>query len=300
MRSTATLICTLGHAATTDELLGLGVTPAHLRTAVQGGAILRAARGVYLCAHADREQRGAATAHARISCVSALRRARVWAGLDLSLHLQVPAHASGTRPGLDRSGQSIRYHWAHPRFPGSDERSWLVSPMEAVWQAIHCLDEEHAIACLESAVHEGFLTVDQVRELCRQAPARLADGIRELEFTSGSGMETIVRRRLRHAGYSVVAQVHVDGIGDEDLVVEDCVAIETDGEKWHGPDRFHADRIRDLKTEGLGRRAIRLTHDQIFYEWDTTLAAIARVVEDAQRARSGRLGRLLVRIDDPL
>lgn len=300
MRSTATLICTLGHAATTDELLGLGVTPSHLRTAIVRGAIVRAARGVYLCSHADGDQWNAAAAHGRISCLSALRRARVWAGIDRSLHLQLPSHASGTRPGLDRSGQPIRYHWADPRFPGATRRSWLVSPMEAVWQAIHCLDEEHAIACLESAVHEGFLTIDQVRELCGRAPARLARGVQELEFTSGSGLETIVRRRLRHAGYSVVAQVHVGGIGDEDLVVEDCVAIETDGEKWHGPDRFSADRTRDLKTEALGRRSIRLTHDQILYEWETTLVAIARVVEDAQRGRSHRFGRILTRLDDPL
>ncbi len=284
----------------TDELLRLGVTPPQLRTAIAHGTVVRAARGIYLCAHADRDQRDAAAAHGRISCLSALRRANVWAGIDRSLHLQLPGHATGTRPVLDRGGQRIRYHWAQPRFPGTTERSWLVSPMEAVWQAIHCLDEENAIACLESAVHEGFLTIAQVRQLCAQAPVRLAGGIRELEFTSGSGMETIVRRRLRHVGYSVVAQVKVAGIGDEDLVVEDCVAIETDGEKWHGPDRFHADRIRDLKTEALGRRSIRLTQDQVLYEWETTLAAIARVVTDAQREQSRRFGRLLTRRDDPL
>lgn len=300
MRTTATIICTLGHSATTDELFRRGSTPALLRAAIQSGAIVRAARGVYVCGHADRDQRTAAAAHGRISCLSMLRRANVWAGLDRSLHLQLSAHATGRRLVLDRGGQAIRYHWAHSRFSGGTPRSWLVSPMEAVWQAIHCLDEEHAIACLESAAHEGFLTIDQVRELCGQAPARLARGIRELEFTSGSGMETIVRRRLRHAGYSVVAQVKVAGVGDEDLVVEDCVALETDGEKWHGPDRFQADRTRDLKIEGLGRRSIRLTHDQVLYEWETTFAAIVRVVEDAKRERSRRFGRVIIRLNDPL
>lgn len=300
MRSAATIICALGHAATTDELLQRGIRPSQLRTAVQSGVVVRAARGAYLCVHADGDQRDAAASHAQIGCLSALRRANVWAGMDRSLHLQLPPHAAGSRPVRGPSGRTIQYHWAHPRFPGEAERSWLVSPMEAVWQAIRCLDEEHAIACLESAVHERFLTVDQVLELCRQAPARLHRGIREMEFTSGSGMETVVRRRLRHAGYRVVAQVRVAGIGDEDLVVEDCVALETDGEKWHGPDRFHADHIRDLKTEGLGRRSIRLTHHQVFNEWETTFAAIARVVADAQRVRSGRFGRVIIGRGDPL
>jgi len=134
-------------------------------------------------------------------------------------------------------------------------------------------------------VHEGHLTVAEVEEICRAAPARLQPGIREMEFTSDSGLETITRRRLRHAGFTVEAQVRVNGLGDEDLVVEGCVALETDGEKWHGPNRFQADRDRDLIAEGLGRRTLRLTHQHVMFEWPTTLAIIERVVFDAKRAR---------------
>ncbi|MBG6056876.1 very-short-patch-repair endonuclease [Cryobacterium sp. MP_M5] len=300
MRSAASVICSLGHVATTAELRRRGVSPGALRDALAGRAVTRAVRGVYVCAHADPDQRTATAAFGRISCLSALRRAGVWTGLDRSLHLQLAPHAHGDRPTTDRNGRPIRYHWAIPRFPDSLERSWLVSPMEAVWQAIRCLDEENAIACLESAVHEGLITVDEVRRVCARAPARLQRGIRELEFTAGSGMETIVRRRLRHAGYTVVAQVRVTGVGDEDLLVEDCVALETDGEKWHGPDRFHADRNRDLKTEGLGRRALRLTHDQVMYDWETTFLSIKRVVDDAKREQTRRFGRVILRADDPL
>ena len=187
-------------------------------------------------------------------------------------------------PAWDGAGDAPRY---------STGRCWLVEPVEAVWRAIHCLDEENAIACLESAVHEGYITKDELWMICARAPERLHAGIREIELTADSGQETIVRRRLRHAGYSVVAQESLPDLPAQDLVVEDCVDLETDGKKWHGPDRFQADRDRDLIYEGLGRRVLRLTQRHILHEWESTFLVIKRVVEDAQREQQRRAGRSL-------
>ncbi|MCI4656427.1 type IV toxin-antitoxin system AbiEi family antitoxin domain-containing protein [Cryobacterium zhongshanensis] len=296
----ATFLCGFGHASTTAELRRFGVTAARVRAASADGTIERVARGSYVCPHAGRDQRDAAAVHAQVTCLSALESARVWTGLPHdALHLQVPPNGRGKRPSRTSDGRVIVYHWAAPRYPDR-ARSWLVGSMEAVWQAMRCLDEERAIACLESAVHEGVLTRAEVGVLCRAAPARLQPGIRELEFTADSGLETIVRRRLRHAWYAVVAQVRVHDIGDEDLLVEDCVALEIDGARWHGAERFHPDRIRDLKTEALGRRSIRLTHDQILFEWETTFLAIRRVVDDALSVRALHVGPLLFAKHDPL
>ncbi|KFF59785.1 hypothetical protein JF66_08920 [Cryobacterium sp. MLB-32] len=289
------LLCSLGHVASTAELRLRGATATDIRGALASGMIARVSRGTYACAHVDPQQNVAAANHARIACLSALRRASVWAGLDLSLHLALPPGARGTgytshpRPAEGPEGQNIHYHWGLPRFD-EGARSWLVSPMEAVWQAIHCLDEEHAIACLESAVHEKFLTVDEVRRICAHAPARLQRGIREMEFTADSGLETVTRRRLRHVGYRVEAQVRIGRPGSapmpaEDLVVEDLVALEIDGAEWHGSERFHPDHDRDLQTAGLGRPTLRLTFVQIMFEWPTTLATVDRTVADARRAR---------------
>ncbi|MGO4103582.1 hypothetical protein AB4Y63_06485 [Leifsonia sp. YAF41] len=214
-----------------------------------------------------------------------MRRAGVWAGLDQSLHLQLPPNShSALRPAHDHAGRLIRYHWAPAKFGSAGEKSWLVNPMEAAWQAIHCLDEEHAIACLESAVHENYLTEQQVRRIGAHAPRHLQQGIREMEFTSDSGQETIARRRLRRVGFQVVAQERIRGLHyREDLVVDDCVALETDGKKWHGPDRFEPDRHRDIVFAGFGRVSLRLTQRLILREWPSTLAAIERTVRDAQR-----------------
>lgn len=171
---------------------------------------------------------------------------------------------------------------------------WIVTPLQALWQAMHCLDEEDAIAAMESAIHEGVLGTDEVMLLTIHAPRRLADGIGRLVPDSGSGNETIVRLRLQRAGYSVVSQGVVPGMGHQDLVVEDCVGIEVDSREWHGPEQFAPDRDRSLLAEGLGRRTLRLRPSHIHDSWDRTLAVIDRAVTDAMAVRGHRRERRLV------
>ncbi|WP_104083241.1 type IV toxin-antitoxin system AbiEi family antitoxin domain-containing protein [Cryobacterium sp. Y11] len=295
------LICSLGHVATTDELFRSGVSAREIRAALHLGLIARAARGTYVCEHADAEQRQAAALHAQIACVSAVHRSDVWCGVDSALHLMRPADARGggetARPSADPSGRSLHFHGAKPRFALAGT-SWMVDPVEAVWQAIHCLNEEHAIACLESALHLKFLTASQVHHLCVLAPARLQPGIREMEDTADSGLETLTRRRLRHRGFAVVAQARVGSIY-EDLVVDDCVALEIDGRQWHGATKFISDYDRDLMVEGLGRRTLRLSYRHIMYEWETTLATIERTVADARWVRDRHRGRQLRGQNEP-
>jgi very-short-patch-repair endonuclease len=178
----------------------------------------------------------------------------------------------------------------------------MVDPVEAVWQAIHCLDEENAIACMESALHLKFITRAELHGLCMLAPARLQPGIRQMEETADSGLETLVRRRLRHHGFTVVAQGQVGtfaGSIREDLVVEDCVALEIDGRQWHGVAKLGSDYDRDLMVEGLGRRAIRLSYRQVMFDWQTTLATIERTVADALRLRNRRRGRRIDGQNEP-
>ena len=174
-----------------------------------------------------------------------------------------------------------------------------ITRMEALWTAIRCLPEEDAMAALESAIHLGFLSEDQVRFLYASAPRRLNDGVCRIIATSESGNETIVRMRLERAGFAVVSQGRVPGIGRNDLVVEDCVDIDVDGRRWHGEDRFAIDRDRDIHVEGLGRRVIRLRASHIHASWPHTLEVITRVVADARRERDRRFGRVIVRESDP-
>ncbi len=286
------VLCALGHVASLQSLTSRGISSGQLRRSVTTGRIQRLRRGVYGCGHLDERIARAAAIGGALTCVSVLRAHGVWAGHSLRLHIQLPPTSSAM------PDPTARFHWALPRFglrsPGE------ATPLQSLWQALHCLDEENAIAAMESAMWTGFLRPEQIGQLALHAPRRLHDGIRRMVTNSGSGNETIVRLRLERAGFTVVAQGHVPGMGHQDLVVDDCVGIDVDGRAWHeGDDRFATDRDRDVQAEGLGRHSLRIRTAHIFQTWPHTLAVIERAVADARRDRERRHGRVLVGLGDP-
>ncbi len=285
-------MCTLGHIATTKQLAREGISAFRIARAIEAGRIRRLRRGVYGCTHVSRLMARAASVGGALTCVSILREAGVWAGNSRTLHIQLP-------PGTAKpSAPDITAHWESPRFPMKSK--WRAGRLQSIWRAIHCLDDENAIATLESALHLGFLSSSEAERIAVHAPRRLRPGIDNLETNSGSGNETIVHRRLQAAGYSTTAQAHVPGMGHEDLLIEQCVGLDVDGREWHGEDRYEIDHARDLHVEGLGRHVLRISTSQIHVTWPSTLAVIERVVNDAIRERDRRRGRIVVRFDDPL
>jgi very-short-patch-repair endonuclease len=285
-------MCTLGHIATTRQLADCGISAFHIRAAVEAGRVIRLRRGIYGCPHLSEPTARAVRVAGALTCVSILREAGVWAGNSRTVHVQLA-------PGTARPGSlEITPHWELPRFPM--ETKWRAGPVQAMWRAIHCLDGENAIAALESALHLRFLSKADALRLALHAPRRLHPDVDTLDSNSGSGNETIVRRRLQAAGYSVETQAYVPGMGHEDLLVENCVGLDIDGRQWHGEDRYEIDHARDLQVEGLGRHVLRISTSQIHVTWPTTMAVIERVVNDAVRERDRRTGRVVVSSNDPL
>lgn len=173
--------------------------------------------------------------------------------------------------------------------------------MQALWQAMYCLDAEHAIAAMESAIHEGFLTEQEVARLSLFAPRRLLADIHQIVPNSGSGNESVVRLRLIHAGHSAEPQSTVPGLGHQDLLVDGCLGLEIDSHAWHDSDNQRAiDYDRDLHAAGLGRPTLRIRPTHIYSSWPVTLAAIERAAIDAARSMKNRLGPIIVQPGDPL
>jgi very-short-patch-repair endonuclease len=290
MHELSAFVCSRGHLAATRDLTRAGFPRERLTEAITRRELWRPRRGTYACLHIDVELAFVAGVGGALTCVSALKRLGVWSGFDIRLHLQLAATHGRMPLTIDPHGRLPRVHWHNPEF-GMTTR-WLVSPREALWQALHCLDHENALAALESAAHGGVLGSAEVAHLAGLAPKRLIDDLPDLNFGSGSGYESIVRFRLIKHGFQVQSQAHVPGLGHQDLLVEDIVGLEVDGKSFHDTeDQFALDRDRDLHAAALGRTTLRLRPAHVTRDWELVLAAIERLVADGRRASEYRTYR---------
>lgn len=94
-----------------------------------------------------------------------------------------------------------------------------------------------------------------------------------LEEPFDSLLEQQVYLRLRERGYSVVAQQRVHGLRIDLVVLGDRsrLAVECDGESWHGPERYARDMARQRDLERCGWRFFRLTASEFSRDPEASL-----------------------------
>lgn len=91
-----------------------------------------------------------------------------------------------------------------------------------------------------------------------QNPRRVMEKVENAESLCESQFEKDVLRMIIARGYQVRPQVKV-GRYRIDLVVEgltNCLAVECDGDQWHGPDRWEEDMLRQQTLERAGWRLL--------------------------------------------
>ncbi|WP_280771833.1 AAA domain-containing protein [Salipaludibacillus daqingensis] len=123
---------------------------------------------------------------------------------------------------------------------------------------------------LYHSVDSEDLSVDDLRYrligYCKQ-PNRINEEIENLEELCDSPFEIDVLRMIVAKGYKVTPQVKV-GRYRIDLVVEgigDRLAIECDGERWHGPEKFDEDMQRQESLERSGWKFWRIRGREFYF-----------------------------------
>jgi very-short-patch-repair endonuclease len=109
-----------------------------------------------------------------------------------------------------------------------------------------------------------------------QNPARVDDATRAVEDRFDSDFERDVYRQLTVRGYRVKVQ-HRVGRFRIDLVIEGRrgrLAVELDGDAYHGPDRWEADRNRQAVLERLGWTFHRIRGSAYYRDPDAALASL--------------------------
>lgn len=249
---------------TTAELLAVGASENRLRRAVADGDFLRLRSGWYARPDADPSVVEAVSSGGVLGCVSALAFHGVWTAPGYpALHVRrSKALQDGVRPGCRGVGS--------PR-----PTVTAVDPVSiALGCAVRCMSAEDWIAACDSVLHLRLADrADIVAELGPQGRGLLD----RCEPRAESGTESLVRVRLRAMGFSVIVQPRIEGVGRVDLRVGKLL-IECDSKAHHtSMANYRNDRRRDRCALVRGWLKMRLTYEDVVYEWDDTVGDILAI-----------------------
>lgn len=220
-----------------------------------------------------------------MGCSSAAEGHGLWTLGRRSAHIWMPKNASRLRaPGrpnesltaYNRSG--CRLHW-RPLLEPELCSDHSVGVLDALAQMLSCQPHWFTIAAIDSALNQGKLPLSALASLTRNASRAEREVLAHVDGRAMSGLETAVRLALRAAGFRCQPQVRFDGIGIVDLLVEDCVVVETDGVEWHsGTIALKRDYDRDLALIRRDQTVVRVNFTQVVFELDDVVAGIRSAV----------------------
>lgn len=245
----------------------------------RSGRISRVRRGIYAGTHACTDVVQAAAHGGVLACESAARHLGLWVLETTGLHVWVRSDRHQYPHGDSQCDCIV--HWddaiaSSPLSPPSVPR---------VLQQIHrCGGDEAFFVALESARRMGMIDVSGLRWLRRALNAR---GRRLVEYSrsdSDSGLESLIRLRLRGRGWSIRTQAHVIGTGRVDLLIDGWLIIEADGRANHDASSLrHKDLVRDANAAAWHHPTLRFDYAMIMHDWDLVERAIVATMERRPR-----------------
>jgi very-short-patch-repair endonuclease len=177
-----------------------------------------------------------------------------------------------------------------------------VSVVDALAMAARCLPPRLALAAFDSATHLGLVTPSELERIASSLPLDGQRILLRMDGRSESGLETILRDVLVELGFRVVLQPKFPGIGRPDLVVEDWVIVEADGDAYHDAKVTSRDRRRDAAFTATKRTVLHFRYSQIMYELGSVVEAVIAAVEVHRHVRdsgsiAARARRRLKKVD---
>jgi very-short-patch-repair endonuclease len=259
--------------ATYRALVDGGMTRRVLRANLATGSLMRARRGVYAgleaCDPATR-----AVAHGGVlACVTAARHLGLWVlddSTEVHVWLRGDSHAYG------HTDCACIEHWdAAPHVEGFG----LPSVPRILRQILSCRGIEQFFVTLESALRRGLLNRAGLPWLAAHTNDLAREALRFARYDADSGLESLVRWRLRGYGLEVRTQVRLLAVGRVDLLIGERLVVETDGRENHDGDAHrHRDLVRDANAAIWGYATLRFDYAMIVHDWDLVERAILAAV----------------------
>ncbi|MFE6963507.1 type IV toxin-antitoxin system AbiEi family antitoxin domain-containing protein [Agromyces sp. NPDC057679] len=273
----------LGGVARTAELARVGVDRHSLRAALDAGEVRRVREGVYATPDTGADVITAVLHGGTLGCVSRLQAEGLWLiDRDDRVHVSMPP--TGRRRPHDDCECAI--HWT-----ASTNRGGMASIGDALVQVLQCQGAEHFFVALESAMRERRLSRSELQRLRGRLQIRHRHLVDFARWDADSGLESLLRLRLRPSGLDPASQVRIPGVGRVDFVLDDLIVIEVDGVPGHAdsPGSRHKDLVRDAVASAHGLETLRFDYALVVYDWPLVEAAILAAVDRARRRRARRV-----------
>ncbi len=250
---------------------------------ISRGALVAVRRGVYASPDACPDAVAAAAHGGSLGCEAAAEHHGLWLlrATDEPRRLHVWLRAD--RHQYAHPGCRCVVHWQ----PGPGAAFGLPSVEQTLAQLYRCRGAEVFFVALESARNRGRLSPAGIRRLSETLDAAGRDLVAFSRDDAESGLESLIRLRLRPHGLDVRTQAVVVATGRVDLLIDGWLIIEADGRQNHeGVNLRHKDLVRDANAAAWGHMTLRFDYAMIIYDWDL----VERAILGALASRGSRAG----------
>ena len=240
---------------------------------VAAGTLEQLRIGVYAHVGLCAPMRTAALHGGGVACVTAARHHGLWVLTEEEhVHVWVGEHGRTREHGEC----TCVTHWED-----AATTAFGVPPVRTVLrQILGCRGIEEFFVTLESALRQGKLTKTDVAWLRRHTNDLARDAIDFARDDADSGLESLLRWRLRRHGLPVRAQVHIFSVGVVDFLIGDRLLIETDGKANHASvSHRHKDLERDALAMMWGYTTLRFDYAMIIHDWEIVELAILAALD---------------------
>lgn len=265
-------MCTTGEVAfsTYRGLRRSDWTRADIERACSAGALVRVRRGIYATAESCADATAAVAHGGALHCISAARHEGLWVLADADrVHVGLRA-GDHQYPHEKRCGCLV--HW-DDRTAG--DSFGLPSIPRILRQILRCCGVEDFFVALESAMHLRRIGPAGLEWLGANTNDVGRTAIRLAQWDADSGLESLVRWRLREYRLPVRTQVSIASVGAVDLLIGERLIIEADGKDNHDDESHrHQDLLRDANAAANGYVTLRFDYALIVHDWPRVERAI--------------------------
>lgn len=254
------------------SLRAAGWSRAAIDAALRIGGLERVRRGVYVLGDACAPLRAATGHGGTLACVSAARHLGLWTlSGDDTVHVWM---AGRGRRHHDREVAACVCveHW--DLAPTRDGFA-LPSVPRILRQILTCRGVEEFFVCLESALALGMIDRAGLAWLHEHTNGEAREALLLARSDADSGLESLLRWRLRGHGVTVRTQVEIPGVGRVDGLIGERLIIELDGRENHATvDLRHKDLVRDANAAIWGFTTLRFDYALVVHDWPLVEQAV--------------------------